>query len=69
MWSLLSRGHLVKVSEAGSIWRGRACYGDKDEVSIFWNGVRETDGCPLASRRKGGDRWRRQEIRSPQLPS
>lgn len=33
---------------------GRACCGDKDEVSIFWNGVKETDGCPLASRRKGG---------------
>lgn len=31
-WGLLSRGHLAKVPEAGSVWRGRgACYGDKDE--------------------------------------
>lgn len=58
-----------RVSEAGSIWWGGACSGDKEEVSIFWNGVRRTDRCPLASRRRGGDHWRSQATSSPQLPS
>ena len=48
---------------------GGACSGDKEDVSIFWNGVRKTDGCPLASRRRGGDHWRGQATSSPQLPS